>query len=166
MSHIEPSEDIKKQNDINPYENPGVIQNEDNNPINDNPINDNLTSKEPEYTPEEIDDLFKEDDYDDLENTSSNNDWLNNKKIIDSTYRTTGISTGLSNYGKNLILFYEKKIKSVNELMKRKFQYLTRKNLDSSWQDIFYMANNPNAPEQSQVIIEFQSLSVPGDWGR
>ena len=120
MSHIEPSEDIKKQNDINPYENPGVIQNEDNNPINDNPINDNLTSKEPEYTPEEIDDLFKEDDYDDLENTSSNNDWLNNKKIIDSTYRTTGISTGLSNYGKNLILFYEKKIKSVNELMKRK----------------------------------------------
>ena len=82
--------------------------------------NDNLTSKEPEYNPEEIEDLFKEDDNYDLENTPSNNEWLNSKRIIDSNYRTTGISTGLSNYGKNLILFYEKKIKSVNELMKRK----------------------------------------------
>jgi hypothetical protein len=27
-------------------------------------------------------------------------------------------------------------------------------------------ANNPNAPEQSQVVDELQRLSVSGDWGR
>jgi hypothetical protein len=27
-------------------------------------------------------------------------------------------------------------------------------------------ANNPNAPEQSQVIGELQRLSVSGDWNR
>ena len=111
MSDIEPNTDIKKQDDGNAdEENKNVSQNK----------SDNSISKEPEYTPEEIEELFKEDDNDDLENTPSNDDWSNNKRIIDSTYRTTGISSGLSNYGKNLILFYEKKIKSVNELMKRK----------------------------------------------
>jgi len=105
MADIDTSQDIQIQDDET-----GNDENESNQQL----------SKESEFTPEVIEEIFKDEDYDDLENTPYNSDWLNNKKVIDSTYRNTGISTGLSNYGKNLILFYEKKIKVVNELMKRK----------------------------------------------
>ena len=92
--------------------------------INDKNQNDDPPSEQKEeeavITEEDITNIFKDEDNDDLDDTSFNNDWLINKSIIDYTYRTQGISQGLVNYGKNLILFYEKKIKTVRGLMTRK----------------------------------------------
>jgi hypothetical protein len=80
----------------------------------------NQSENTPEFTQEDIAQIFNDGDNIELDNTRSNNDWLNNKAIIEYTFRTTGISQQLSNYGNNLILFYEKKIKAVKSLMDRK----------------------------------------------
>ena len=61
-----------------------------------------------------------EDNDDDLDENPYNITWKNNKAIIKSTFINKGISENLVNYGKNIILFYKKKIDVVNKLMKSK----------------------------------------------
>ena len=60
------------------------------------------------------------DNDDDLENTEYNITWKKNKIQIKALYSTKGITQELLNYGNNLILFYEKKIDAVKELIERK----------------------------------------------
>jgi ankyrin repeat protein len=62
----------------------------------------------------------KIDNDDDLENTDYNITWKNNKAKIKELYTVKGITQNLVNYGNNLILFYEKKISAVKELIERK----------------------------------------------
>ena len=61
------------------------------------------------------------DDDDDLDDSRYNQIWKANKSyIIANTFGKKGITKGLINYGKNLILFYDKKINAVNNLLKSK----------------------------------------------
>lgn len=73
---------------------------------------------------EEDDGAIYDDSYidndNDLENTPDNIEWKNNKRLIKALYTNKGISQGLINYGNNLILFYEKKISAVKDLIERK----------------------------------------------
>jgi ankyrin repeat protein len=75
---------------------------------------------------EENDDDFAEyndskiDNDDDLEDTPDNVTWKENKAKIKALYSVKGITQNLVNYGNNLILFYEKKISAVKELIERK----------------------------------------------
>ena len=55
-----------------------------------------------------------------MEDTYDNIQWKINKAKIKALYTTRGISENLKNYGNNLILFYEKKISVVKELIERK----------------------------------------------
>ena len=60
------------------------------------------------------------DNDDDLEDTPYNITWKENKAKIKALYSVPGITQNLVNYGNNLILFYEKKISAVKELIERK----------------------------------------------
>ena len=60
------------------------------------------------------------DNDDDLEDTADNKTWKINKAKIKALYTIKGIHQNLVNYGNNLILFYEKKISAVKELIERK----------------------------------------------
>ena len=78
----------------------------------------------PIVTKEEDDGAVYDDSYidndDDLENTPDNIEWKSNKRQIKLLYTNKGISQELINYGNNLILFYEKKISAVKDLIERK----------------------------------------------
>ena len=69
-----------------------------------------------------IKELFEMEDLIDEEYdiTEYNAEWINNKYLINQNIRTTGLTPQLENYGKNLRLFFEKKIEAVNELTDRK----------------------------------------------
>jgi hypothetical protein len=60
------------------------------------------------------------DNDDDLEDTDDNRTWKQNKAKIKALYNVKGFSQNLVNYSNNLILFYEKKISTVKELIERK----------------------------------------------
>ena len=55
-----------------------------------------------------------------MEDTPDNVTWKQNKAKIKALYTVKGITQNLVNYGNNLILFYEKKISAVKELIERK----------------------------------------------
>ena len=78
---------------------------------------------EKEQPPADIESVYDDshiDNDDDLENTEYNITWKKNKTQIKALYSTKGITQELLNYGNNLILFYEKKIEAVKELIERK----------------------------------------------
>ena len=86
--------------------------------------------EEVEEVKEEVEEVKEEEDNakyddskdndDDLEDTPDNIVWKENKRLIRQIYIDKSITNLLVNYGKNLILFYEKKISDVNELIVRK----------------------------------------------
>jgi hypothetical protein len=81
-------------------------------------------SKEEKTEEKTEDDAIYDDSHidndDDLEDTYDNKTWKINKAKIKALYTVKGITQNLVNYGNNLILFYEKKISAVKELIERK----------------------------------------------
>jgi len=80
---------------------------------------DTVEEKKKEETDAKYDDSNIDND-DDLEDTDDNKTWKENKAKIKALYTIQGITQNLVNYGNNLILFYEKKISAVKELIERK----------------------------------------------
>ena len=81
-------------------------------------VGDNVEEKNDDDYAEYNDSKIDNDD--DLEDTTDNVTWKQNKAKIKALYTVKGITQNLVNYGNNLILFYEKKISAVKELIERK----------------------------------------------